>query len=63
MLADTNTRPKKVATSVASDARVDEALWSAYQRYDKNAVTKELLCRYVHQPSKHVCRKQSLSHG
>jgi hypothetical protein len=63
MLADTNTRPKKVATRVASDARVDEALWSAYQRYDTSADTEELLCRYVHQPSKYLCRRRSLSHG
>ena len=28
---------------------LDEALWAAYWRHDKNAVTEELLRRYLHQ--------------
>jgi hypothetical protein len=29
------------------DCEIDEALWAAYRRYDKSAVTEELLRRYL----------------
>ena len=31
----------------AADYEIDEALWAAYRRYDKSAVTKQLLRRYL----------------
>jgi len=31
----------------AADCEIDEALWAAYRRYDKSAVTKQLLRRYL----------------
>ena len=31
----------------ASDYEIDEALWAAYRRYDKSAVTEQLLRRYL----------------
>jgi hypothetical protein len=31
----------------AADCEIDEALWTAYRRYDKSAVTKQLLRRYL----------------
>ena len=30
-----------------SDQEIDEALWAAYRRYDKSAVTENLLRRYL----------------
>jgi predicted Fe-S protein YdhL (DUF1289 family) len=45
------------------DERVDEALWSAYHRRDKRAVTKELLQRYLRPSRKHRARRRKLSHG
>jgi hypothetical protein len=35
-------------TTLSIDNRdIDEALWTAYRRCDKNAVTENLLCRYL----------------
>jgi hypothetical protein len=31
----------------APDYQIDEALWAAYRRYDKSAVTEKLLRRYL----------------
>jgi hypothetical protein len=31
----------------AFDQEIDEALWAAYRRYDKRAVTQNLLRRYL----------------
>jgi hypothetical protein len=31
----------------ALDHEIDEALWAAYRRYDKSAVTQNLLRRYL----------------
>ena len=31
----------------ASEHEIDEALWAAYRRYDKSAVTQNLLRRYL----------------
>ena len=31
----------------AFDHEIDEALWAAYRRYDKSAVTQNLLRRYL----------------
>lgn len=31
----------------AADCEIDEALWAAYRRSDKSAVTKQLLRRYL----------------
>jgi hypothetical protein len=38
------------------DYETDEALWAAYRRYDKSAVTAKLLCRYL-KAAKAVHRK------
>lgn len=34
-------------TRSASEHEIDEALWAAYRRYDKSAVTQNLLRRYL----------------
>jgi hypothetical protein len=34
-------------TRTASEHEIDEALWAAYRRYDKTAVTQNLLRRYL----------------
>jgi hypothetical protein len=39
-----------------SDYETDEALWAAYRRYDKSAVTAKLLRRYL-RAAKAVRRK------
>ena len=36
-----------MTTRSIDDHDIDEALWTAYRRSDKNAVTKNLLCRYL----------------
>lgn len=43
----------------ASDHEIDEALWAAYRRYDKSAVTQNLLRRYL-TPTKAVRQRRSL---
>jgi hypothetical protein len=63
MLAQVNTGGAQRALVFVSDAYVDEALWSAYYSYDKRAVTKELLRRYLQPPRKHRARRRKLSHG
>jgi hypothetical protein len=62
MLAGINTRRAKRVLGFESDGQVDEALWSAYERYDKIAVTKALLQRYV-QPRKREARRRKLNRG
>ncbi len=42
---------------------VDEALWAAYWRYDKNTVTEKLLCRYLHQRRGNRQRMRGARHG
>lgn len=58
-------RPKPSLTRVtarrprpAFDREIDEALWAAYRRYDKSAVTQNLLRRYL-TPSKAVRGRRS----
>jgi hypothetical protein len=34
-------------TNDAAAYKVDEALWDAYRRYDKNAVMERLISRYL----------------
>jgi len=41
----------------AFDHEIDEALWAAYRRYDKSAVTQNLLRRYL-MTAKAVRRKR-----
>src|SRR4029077_15173737 len=41
------------------DCEIDEALWAAYRRYDKSAVTKQLLRRYLTRVTAVAC----CSHG
>jgi hypothetical protein len=36
-----------MTTRSIDDDDIDEALWTAYRRCDKNAVTENLLCRYL----------------
>jgi hypothetical protein len=36
-----------MTTRSIDDHDIDEALWTAYRRCDKNAVTENLLCRYL----------------
>jgi hypothetical protein len=36
-----------MATRSIDDRDIDEALWTAYRRCDKNAVTENLLRRYL----------------
>jgi hypothetical protein len=36
-----------MTTRSIDDRDIDEALWTAYRRSDKNAVTENLLCRYL----------------
>ena len=43
---------------------IDEALWAAYRRNDKTAVTQELaLRRYLAQPRSHCRRIKGVGHG
>jgi hypothetical protein len=42
-LADVTARHSRSAL----DQEIDEALWAAYRRYDKSAVTQNLLRRYL----------------
>jgi len=62
MLTGINRRRARRVLGFESDGQVDEALWSAYERYDKIAVTKALLQRYV-QPRKQEAPRRKLSHG
>ena len=36
-----------MTTPSIDDHDIDEALWTAYRRYDKSAVTEQLLRRYL----------------
>ena len=36
-----------MTTRNINDHDIDEALWTAYRRYDKSAVTEQLLRRYL----------------
>ena len=63
MLTQVNTGGAGRALVFVSDARVDEVLWSAYHRYDKSAVTKELLQRYLQPTRKHRARRRKVSYG
>jgi hypothetical protein len=36
-----------MTTRSIDDHDIDEALWTAYRRCDKNAVTENLFCRYL----------------
>ena len=47
MLADVQIGGVKRRRVSEPDERVDEALWSAYERDDKRAVTETLLQRYL----------------
>lgn len=40
-------RPRLPDSRSAADCEIDEALWAAYRRSDKSAVTKQLLRRYL----------------
>jgi hypothetical protein len=42
-----SSRPRLPDSRSAADCEIDEALWAAYRRYDKSAVTKQLLRRYL----------------
>jgi hypothetical protein len=47
-----------------SGENIDEALWVAYRRNDKTAVTQELLLRrYLAQPRSHWRRIQGVGRG
>src|SRR5213083_901830 len=50
-------RPDMCETRSAFDHEIDEALWAAYRRYDKSAVTQNLLRRYL-MTAKAVRRKR-----
>jgi hypothetical protein len=63
MLANLNGGGLKRPLVIVSDEHVDEALWSAYHRYNKSAVTKELLQRYLQPQHRHRARLRKLSHG
>jgi hypothetical protein len=63
MLAQVNTGGAKRAPAFVSDERVDEVLCSAYHRYDKSAVTKELRRRYLQPQRQDRPRRRKLSHG
>lgn len=43
----------------AADCEIDEALWAAYRRYDKSAVTKQLLRRYLTTVTAVACSGQA----
>jgi len=47
MLANQLTRRAERPVAFESCERVDEAIWSAYQRHDKRAVMKALSRRYL----------------
>jgi hypothetical protein len=40
-----------MTTRSINDHDIDEALWIAYRSCDKNAVTENLLCRYLPEPA------------
>ena len=42
-----SSRLRPLFSRSASDYEIDEALWAAYRRYDKSAVTEQLLRRYL----------------
>jgi len=44
----------------AADCEIDEALWAAYRRYDKSAVTKQLLRRYLTTVTAVACEATAL---
>jgi len=46
-LKSNSSRPRLPDSRSAADCEIDEALWAAYRRSDKSAVTKQLLRRYL----------------
>jgi hypothetical protein len=46
-LNSNSSRARLADSPSPADSDVDEALWAAYRRYDKSAVTKQLLRRYL----------------
>jgi hypothetical protein len=50
-----------MTTRSINDHDIDEALWTAYRRCDKNAVTENLLCRYL--PELTIIPNVSAAHG
>jgi hypothetical protein len=63
MLTHVNAGRANRALLYVPDKHMDEALWAAYHRHDKRAVTKELLQRYLQPPRNHCARRRQLSHG
>lgn len=62
MIADMKTGQIRRPFVFESVEDVDAALWSAYQRYDKSAVTKALCQRYL-RPRKQEARRRQLNRG
>jgi len=46
-LKSNSSRPRLPDSRTAAECEIDEALWAAYRRSDKSAVTKQLLRRYL----------------
>jgi hypothetical protein len=46
-LKSKSSRVRALDPQSAADCEIDEALWAAYRRDDKSAVTKQLLRRYL----------------
>jgi len=42
-----SSRVRRPQSRSAPDYRIDEALWAAYRRYDRSAVTEKLLRKYL----------------
>ena len=42
-----SSRVRRPQSRSAPDYRIDEALWAAYRRYDRSAVTEKLLRNYL----------------